>query len=365
MKKAALMTLLSFSLFSFPAYTKTLLDVLVLYTPAATTTTEGSDINARVTQFIEYSNQIFINSQINAEYRLVGLEEYQAPFSAVTYTALDQLRTDTYIQQRRNDLGADFVMALTPLENSEACGLGYVTNGTNGNFYAHSKDYAYSVVAINCGLNVFAHELGHNLGLGHSERQTGAGGIWSWARGYGVDGLFTTVMAYPSNYGINKQVAIMSNPDLYDCEGIQCGVDRNSSNGADASFAVNQVLDQLADFRPTKIAQPVAEEQPSTGSPVPCVVDIPANNLTNNPTMENTADWLGNLALIETVTTSTGCVESILKVTDRGGWWSGVSTRFAVPADVYQFNVRATLGLKNEDNTRHNLSVLATLHTTQ
>ena len=118
------------------------------------------------------------------------------------------------------------------------CGLAYTpsTNLHDPNFPEKAL-YATSVISMDsiC-LNAMVHEIGHNLGAGHSDRQTGGVGFsdgfpYPYSRGWGVDYVFATIMSYNSDYSapwINR----FSNPRQRDCDtsGFACG--SQTSNAA-------------------------------------------------------------------------------------------------------------------------------------
>ncbi|MFO6063195.1 zinc-dependent metalloprotease family protein, partial [Pseudomonas aeruginosa] len=104
------------------------------------------------------------------------------------------------------------------------CGIGYMGSGdkNSGRFHGNAKDIAYNLTGVDCGLNTFAHEAGHNMGLRHSYEQDlessyydpryAHSGTYEWSRGYGVQGRFATVMAYPHAFGTNKQAPFFPYP---------------------------------------------------------------------------------------------------------------------------------------------------------
>ena len=140
--------------------------------------------------------------------------------------------------------------------SADRCGLanlgGFRTQGDM--LSSDEKRYAYSLVAIDCPVSsVVAHELGHNMGLTHSHREDGFGGTFDYATGYGVEGRFSTVMAYPGAFNTTVRLPRFSNP-LLDCLGMPCGIPaENSAQAADAVRALNVTRHQIAQYFPTRV----------------------------------------------------------------------------------------------------------------
>lgn len=270
MKQYLLLIALAVSCLWTPVHAKTTLDVLILYVPEVTKTTEGKDIRARAASLVEYANQSLRNSKVNAEFRLVGLKKWDAPFRGISSSSLAKLRADKTVRGYRTETGADFTVLLTPKSGS-SCGTGYVSGGSKGKFYSSAPYYAFSISAVNCGLSTFVHELGHNMGLNHSAKQSGVSNVLhKYGRGYGVSDRFATVMAYPSRYSTSNHIAMFSNPASSSlCKNLACGKDRYRSDGADAAQALRNNLTQLANFNKTKVntstPKPVVTKPASTG----------------------------------------------------------------------------------------------------
>ncbi|MBU2714202.1 carbohydrate binding domain-containing protein, partial [Zooshikella harenae] len=123
-----------------------------------------------------------------------------------------------------------------------------------GELSSNSTSVAYNWVGVNC-VSAYAHELGHNMGLHHSRAQKSKGSIYEWGVGHGEFGQYVTTMAYQSAYSQGKWVPrlpFFSNPAIFECHGMACGVDINKKNGTNASLALNRVASKLAEFMPTK-----------------------------------------------------------------------------------------------------------------
>ncbi len=92
-----------------------------------------------------------------------------------------------------------------------------------------------------------AHELGHNLGLVHSERQGETGGAFRWSRGHYFDSSRGTIMSY----GARILGGVFSHPGA-DCLGVPCGVPADEPAGADAVRTLDLLRWQAAAQRASK-----------------------------------------------------------------------------------------------------------------
>ena len=189
-------------------------------------------------------------------------------------------------------------------DNHGSCGLAWVGGmSSNGNFSnPQYKQYMMAHVGITvCGDYVTSHELGHNMGLRHSRKQDGTGGTYAYALGYGVDGLFTDIMAYQSEFNVDYwtgKVYKFSSPALT-CKGVPCGIDRNTAQGSDGVYTLNTTTPQIAQF--------------STGA-VTSNVDLLLQKVTSTKTAFDaaTAAVEKNKANIATKTTAQTAAQAVL-----------------------------------------------------
>lgn len=222
--------------------TTAVVDVLLVYSPAAAALYQG-DIQTRVNHLIAVSNQIYQDSGVHLELRAAAMRE--APFKAID--TKEQLNEASYrlgaftdLDKWRFEAGADLVVLLTPETRSGLCGLGWLSTSRDADGqFLYTSSYMISLTHITCGDYVLAHETGHNMGLVHSEKQGDVGNTFPFARGYGVDNNFATVMAYQHLFNAGK-VYKFSNPALL-CNNLPCGIERHDPHGADAAYAINAI----------------------------------------------------------------------------------------------------------------------------
>lgn len=244
------------SALTFPAFAaSTVIDVLVVYTDG-TAALYGGDPTTRINQIFQVTNQIYADSGVDLEVRVantmkVSYTDDNAAETALNAITFNQNAAFSGVAAARDQAKADMVVLYRPYKQVHgSCGVAWV-GGNNGSVTAY-KNYMYAHIAINsCGDFVTAHEMGHNMGLKHSRKQDGVGGVFHYALGYGVMNSFTDIMAYQNEFNVDYwtgKVYKFSNPDIL-CKNQPCGIDRNNTtSGADARYALNITGPQISNF---------------------------------------------------------------------------------------------------------------------
>jgi len=228
---------------AFAVDNKVVLDTLIIYSQGAEDSYQG-DVKTRIDHLVETTNKIYQDSGLNAELNPMKIQKYDMNDSLSSSDMLSIIQQDKKIAKLRDDLGADNVVIYRPYAHDLKCGVAYKNLRTS----ADMEDFMYAHVTIGCGGYVTAHEVGHNSGLGHSVAQESVG-IYPYARGYGVDKSFATVMAYGGAYHVFNKVYKYSSPDLVCTDGQPCGVAEGEEKQADAVKALKKTLPIIANLR--------------------------------------------------------------------------------------------------------------------
>jgi hypothetical protein len=261
-----------------------IIDVMVLYTPAAAAAVGGDTaMAATINLGISETNTSFVNSDIAQRLRLIHSQ-------AITYTEHDDLAADLYnlsnddgyttistplgnaAASLRNTYSADLVMLVTAPPSPDNCGIAWLMSSVSSGF----EQYAFSVVEQSCisPSYVFAHELGHNMGARHDWYVDNGTTPHTYAHGYvNTVGNWRTVMAYNDQCSAQAldctRLLYWSNPAvLYTSVpmGIAGGTRSNCPKGdlanadcdADDHLTLNKTAATVAGFRTiTPVVTPV------------------------------------------------------------------------------------------------------------
>lgn len=197
----------------------TIVDVLVVYTPAARAAAGGTAAMQNLVALgIAETNQGYANSGVTQRVRLVRTEEISYTESGSLSTDLGRLRSTSDgildgVHATRNMYNADVVSLWT--ETGDACGLAYLLTDLFSDFSTR----AFNVVRRDCatGYYSFGHEMGHNMGATHDLANSGSPGLFSYSYGYqqiSVTPFFRTVMAYACAGGVNcPRINFWSSPN--------------------------------------------------------------------------------------------------------------------------------------------------------
>lgn len=247
------------------------IDVLVAYTPGLVKV-YGSKAAAltRIQYLIDWTNQAYVNSKVYQTLRLVHTVQVDYTDANTDSVALDEMSKGTGALQSlkllRMKYGADLVSLVRPFNiaaaNARVCGNAYVGALTGD---GAMWDSARSVVSDrgdetvqsgwNCGVNSFAHELGHNMGNAHDRGTASsegigamAGGAYPYSYGYvSSKPAFGTIMSYSGS------LQVFSNPDVTFCMKYPCGVADDAPDSADNAHSMNNTAPMVAAFQPTVV----------------------------------------------------------------------------------------------------------------
>ncbi|MBF7074177.1 leucine-rich repeat domain-containing protein [Glaciecola sp. MH2013] len=226
------------------------IDVLFVYTAEAASQYDGN-LPTYINYLMTLANEAFANSDVHIQLNGVGMVEVNYASNEDANASLIDITTAGHeafaeIANIRTETGADIVSLITA---DTSCGVAFGNDQILGNarhmFHVVSTR---AILANSCAEDTFAHELGHNLGLGHSHPQEPTGGYtYNFALGHGFDNAFATIMAYPGVFNANFSKVLQFSNSEGNCNGYACGIERtDAAQGADASFALNQVRFEAA-----------------------------------------------------------------------------------------------------------------------
>jgi len=213
----------------------------------ANTFLSKEELELSLDNFTEDINQIYAESHINAFLNLVHYEIIDMDDPACSETVLKTMwngeaphfqNLDALQHQYRADIVSVLVNDFNfwgGLGYKNRC-HGYAKEGTCG--WWEGPNYNTCMYDT----ETVSHEIGHNMGLGHSYAQGEEGTEFFFGRGHGVDGAFATIMAYPDAYNVWRNIPLFSNPVNTNCNHLPCGVPHTRDDAADAVYAINAIL---------------------------------------------------------------------------------------------------------------------------
>lgn len=173
-----------------------IIDMLVAYTPAARAKVGGTTaMLAKIQMGIADTNKAFTASSVNLQVRLAGTMEVSQNETGNFSSDLSALKGKTdgrwdEVHAKRMAVGADQVTMVGVYSGQTTAGIGYI-KATAASAFTVVKVSAFSIYT-------FSHELGHNIGLQHSDGYVNS------------SGGFRTIMAY----GSVPRILRYSNPSL-------------------------------------------------------------------------------------------------------------------------------------------------------
>lgn len=176
-------------------------DVIVLYDKATADQEQGNP-TAKFRSIIDNANIIYKNNGIDIQIRMISLEPWFVSVPDENKDTLDKLSASDKWDKRREELGADLISWFVVTKDG-SCGRARWARKSDGTL---NPDRSHvSMVKSSCSYISFVHELGHNMGLGHSRKQDPDGGhIYEYGTGYGVQDTFATIMAYWSVFNTRR-----------------------------------------------------------------------------------------------------------------------------------------------------------------
>lgn len=226
--------------------TTPVIDMLVAYTPSALAKMGSvSAMKALIQTGIADTNRSFVNSGVNLSVRLVGIMALRQNESTDFSGDLTALRSNgdgkwDEVHAERARLGADQVSVVAVYPNNGVAGIGYIKAGVSSAFTI-TKTGGFSQYS-------FTHELGHNVGLQHSDGLVNS------------SGSFRTIMAY----GSVPRILRFSNPKLA----------YNGYSTGDSSHNSASILNAYGNTTANLVASKVSS---GSGSDVPPISGAPSS----------------------------------------------------------------------------------------
>ena len=253
-------------------------DVLVAYDNGAGDWLDSEDEDAETfaQSAVSRMNTALANTGLNSSFRfrLVGVcpvDARSTDLNAVLVAVTDGTGAWESVSSKREELGADIVTTLIDTGSAYGTtGLGWsLEDEANSGDYSWFSESAYNVCAVRSVAisHTMTHEVGHNMGAGHSDRQSVQPGpqLFDYSSGYyftANGNNYHTVMAYDTDGHTAVsyvEVPYFSSP-LHSYEGTAVG-----DSFHDNTRTLKNTFEQVAAFRAAK-TEPVIDPDPEPES---------------------------------------------------------------------------------------------------
>ncbi|MFM8409707.1 MAG: reprolysin-like metallopeptidase, partial [Alphaproteobacteria bacterium] len=221
------------------------IDVLVLVSTGLRNKL-GAGLGARIANLFAIANRTYVDSSIQLRLNVLDTVEIALPDNTSNFDALYRMTDGDVpatagLHDLRDRYGADLVVLLRPYDSAthQGCGAAWIS-GYGGAPVEWSSDFGFATVSDGssngkyCDDLSLVHEIGHNLGAMHDRANAGtAVGAYPFGFGYGVRGVFGTVMSY-----ITPRIGRYSDPDVKTCVGLPCGISETRTDSAHDELAI-------------------------------------------------------------------------------------------------------------------------------